>query len=299
MTDRPGEGAQHSYGRRAGRHLLRWYPAGYRERYGEELGALIDDELAARPHSVRIRLDVARAGLGERARAGALAGSGAGPDDRARAYALVVLCGWALCTAAGAALAKYAEHWDAGLSWPAKRWSEAGFDVMSVAALIGGAAVVAAGLVCVGPLLAWWRGGGLRAQRRPLVAALVASALWLTFFGLVAGSNGVAPGTTPQGGLHWLGVAFVVCGLAALACVTRAGVAVARRLTIDRRRLRLLVGLATVVGAAMTLVLGGAALWWVALPAPGKGAIVLGPVLRVGSTSVDAVVIAVLLAMAL
>jgi hypothetical protein len=47
--------------------LLRWYPRAWRERYGEEFLALIQDTLDGRRPTWRLRLSVAGAGLRERA----------------------------------------------------------------------------------------------------------------------------------------------------------------------------------------------------------------------------------------
>ena len=49
--------------------LLRWYPAGWRERHGAGLAELLHDADADGRDDVRLRLDVAREGLVERVRA--------------------------------------------------------------------------------------------------------------------------------------------------------------------------------------------------------------------------------------
>ncbi|MGH3153400.1 MAG: hypothetical protein ACRDOB_22080, partial [Streptosporangiaceae bacterium] len=46
--------------------LLRWYPRAWRERYGSELLALIQDTLDQGLPTWRLRLSVARGGLRER-----------------------------------------------------------------------------------------------------------------------------------------------------------------------------------------------------------------------------------------
>lgn len=48
--------------------LLRWYPRTWRERYGEEFLAMVEDTLGSRRPGWRLHLDVIRAGLRERAR---------------------------------------------------------------------------------------------------------------------------------------------------------------------------------------------------------------------------------------
>ncbi len=45
----------------AARKLLRWYPRAWRERYGEEFLAMVEDSLAGGRPTWRLRLGVARA----------------------------------------------------------------------------------------------------------------------------------------------------------------------------------------------------------------------------------------------
>ena len=56
--------------------LLRWYPRAWRERYGEEFLALVEDTLDGRRPGWRLRLGVAWAGLRERGRRAVRAGAG-------------------------------------------------------------------------------------------------------------------------------------------------------------------------------------------------------------------------------
>lgn len=51
---------------RRAQRLLRWYPASWRQRFGVEFAALIEDELSERPHSASRTFDVVRKGLAAR-----------------------------------------------------------------------------------------------------------------------------------------------------------------------------------------------------------------------------------------
>ena len=62
--------------RRDPARLLRWYPPAWRARYGDELAALIDDDLAGRAPTCRFRCSIAAAGLREHAHEAGLAGVG-------------------------------------------------------------------------------------------------------------------------------------------------------------------------------------------------------------------------------
>jgi hypothetical protein len=70
--------------------LLRWYPAVWRARYGEEFTWLLEDDLRERPSCLRRDADVVRAGLS--ARLGAM-GVGAAPvvDERAAVLTRIAL----------------------------------------------------------------------------------------------------------------------------------------------------------------------------------------------------------------
>ena len=95
--------------------LIRWYPARWRERYGGEMTALLEDRYAAAADvPLRDRIGLARAGVAERARDAGLVGPGLGDADRLRTGSVLVLCGWALFLAAGAIFGKFTDNWLVG-----------------------------------------------------------------------------------------------------------------------------------------------------------------------------------------
>ena len=84
-------------------HLLRWYPAEWRARYGSEMEGLLEDTYgSASCVPRRVQFDLARSGLGERARAVGVIDAGLGASERRRDGSLLVLVGWALFALAGA-----------------------------------------------------------------------------------------------------------------------------------------------------------------------------------------------------
>src|SRR5581483_7891521 len=91
-------------------HLLRCYPRAWRERYGGEFLAMLDDLYRDGRMPVRAWCSLAWHGCAERVRAAGL------HDDRSadaqrQAGALVVLCAWGFVVLAGGSFAKYSEHW--------------------------------------------------------------------------------------------------------------------------------------------------------------------------------------------
>jgi hypothetical protein len=90
--------------------LLRWYPRGWRERYGEEFAELLVADMADRPRSAARTLDIARAGLTARAATAGVAGSsllGSSLADQGRQARVSLGTLWAalaLCLALSAAM---------------------------------------------------------------------------------------------------------------------------------------------------------------------------------------------------
>ena len=93
----------------------------WRDRYGDELVALMEDDLDGRRPTLRLRASMAAAGLRQRARSAGLAGDGAAPEVRVRAGALVVLASWAALVLGGAAFAKASEHYGDAAPGPRPR----------------------------------------------------------------------------------------------------------------------------------------------------------------------------------
>jgi hypothetical protein len=127
--------------------LLHWYPGSWRRRFGDEFAALMEDELAERPHNSRRTLDVIRTGLTAR---GCDLGIAGVPVDSARRAG----AGLASTTVVGALFAMAALHpWAfAMLAW--NGWSPQHAGVLQTAttgtmtfALLGLVGVLTVGLV--------------------------------------------------------------------------------------------------------------------------------------------------------
>jgi len=100
---------------RRARRLLRWYPASWRGRYGEEFAELLLAELAEQPRAWRRTVNVARCGLAARLASAGLAGPRchpAGPAAAARACLGTLTCSVAVFLAIGTAMwAQLAVGW--------------------------------------------------------------------------------------------------------------------------------------------------------------------------------------------
>jgi hypothetical protein len=245
--------------------LLRWYPAAWRARYGDEMAALLEDTHGGHAVPWRERLALARAGSVERARSAGLVGDAAGPDDRLRAGSLLILCAWALYLVAGSVFAKFTDQW-VGTTPPSERWLPSdGITAVQWAAGVGAALVVAAALV-VGPaFIRLVRHESWGSVRRPILRAVLAGAVAAALtVGILVWSHQLSPHDR-NGGLVAYGVLFVVWGVAmaaALATSTAAAVSVARRLTLTRSALRVLGSMAVALVVTMAVVIAGCIAWW-------------------------------------
>ena len=245
--------------------LLAWYPPSWRERYGDELVALMKDELDGRRPTIRFRASVAWSGLRERGHEAGLVGEQTAPAHQVRAGSLLVLCSWTAFVLAGASFAKLSEHLAGSVPASTRTLAQGAFDAVVLLAFAG-AAVLALGAVTSLPsFVRFWRAGGGRAMRRPVAIATLLTALVVALaipFVLWAhhlnslqrnGANGVYVGA-------YVGLAVLVG--AVLAQWTAVSVIAARRIDWSRRVLRVEAALAMTLAASMVAISGATAIWW-------------------------------------
>jgi hypothetical protein len=268
-------------------HFVRWYPPEWRERYGDEMAALLEDTYAtASEVPLRQRASLAWSGLGERARSAGIVGWSRDADVRLRGGWLLVLSGWAFYIAAGAIFVKSADHW-ATESPPAGHWvASGGFNVVGVAAVVGCLVVLLAALVVVPAFVRFVRSGGWHEVSRPFVVALVCFATSAMLFAvLVAWAHSLSAhdptGGLLNGGLPIYGWFFILVSLvffAAVGSATAAAIAVARRVELSRRSAWFLGVMAIALVGVMALTLVSLVAWWTseAVHAPGFLAQVIG-----------------------
>jgi hypothetical protein len=217
------------------RLLLLAYPRRWRERYGDELAALLE----AQPLTWRVRLNVARSGLGERLRP-------SGPPP------LRVLWAWSLFIVGGMAFQKTSEHWQAVVPGGSRGVPKAAFDIVQGAAVVGSIAVLAAVALALPAFVVDLRSGGWPALRRPILLASATTA--------VAGAALVALALGGGTGAAAVFIAFAVFSLFAW---THAATAAARRLP----PLRAHSYLALVASASMLVMTMAAAVWFASVTA--------------------------------
>jgi hypothetical protein len=248
--------------------LLRWYPREWRERYGDEFAALMEDSLNGARPTLRFRLSIVGAGLRERGHQGGLLGEGSAAGDRVRAGSLLVLCAWAVFVVAGASFSKLSEQFDSAVPAASRSLPWGAFKTIQMVAVVAGILVGVGALAAVPACLRFLRDGGWRAARRHVRrATAVTTVTVVASIGLVAWANSLSYAQR-NGGSSLYGLAFLVWAVliaTTLALWTVVAVALGRRLVLARSLLAFEALLATAVTAAMIAIAAATAIWWAAI----------------------------------
>jgi amino acid transporter len=238
--------------------LLRWYPRAWRDRYGEEFLALVEDSLDGGRPGWRLRLGVARAGLRERGHRARLAGRRPLPR---LARGLAGEPGF-VTIAAGYLVAILA--YVLGISH--ERQTGAILDMLTALTGLAGLALMVGLLATLPALILLLRAGRRPKVRRGLVwaagatVATGAGLAWLTFWSGSSSLTPLSPSPTCLCGLMGTVLALMVA--------LREWTAVARRLdlTLRVRVAERLLG--TVAVPAVVVMLGVAVIWYSVINSP-------------------------------
>jgi hypothetical protein len=246
--------------------LLRWYPRSWRDRYEDEMLALLDDELGDDRAPMRLRLSLLRHGLTERARSWQPLTTT--PENRWRTGSLTVLVAWAGFMVGGAGFSKASEHFDRAVPIGSRLLPQSAFTVVAIGGTLGGLIVLAGAALALPAAVAYVRTGGWPTVRPHLVRAVTVSAGTVALtIPLVVWAHRLSE---PQRngadiGYNIAFLAWVALCIASLACWTAVAVAVGRRVDLPRLTLRFEAALATALTATMSIVVAASVVWWVAI----------------------------------
>ncbi|HEY1990291.1 MAG TPA: hypothetical protein VGG43_12555 [Acidimicrobiales bacterium] len=245
--------------------MLRWYPPGWRARYGDELAAMIEDDLGGSPPTLRFRWSIARAGMGERLRGAGLVGDSVPPSDRVRGGAFTVLGAFALFILPGAGFAKISEHWDQSISRGPRHVPAVSFNLLASLA-VGCAVAVMLGAVAVLPsFLRFVRDGGWPAIRRRVIwaaAATLATAATTVALAVWARHLTYHQRNGSFGRYQLLFTVLVILFATTIATWSAAAISATRRLELGSGQIKVAGSLAVVVAVTMPVMTGAAAVWW-------------------------------------
>jgi hypothetical protein len=244
--------------------LLRWYPREWRERYGEELLALIQDTLDEGQPTWRLRLGAIRGGLRERGHQAVRAGAAA-----VKRLAGVADPWWTML-AAGVIFA-YLPGILMTSPPPARGWqAAAAFDAVLAAVALTGAVVLANGLAALPALVRFLRAGGW-----PKIGCRVAWAAGATAVaGGALGALVLISDSRPPAQLDasWAYLAgFIATGLAmavAIGLWATAAAATARHLTLTPRVRAVQLVLGALGATMVTVMFATLNFWWSATQSP-------------------------------
>src|SRR5579872_6518390 len=123
---------------------------------------------------MRLRAQLARAGLHERAQGAGIVGAGA-PETQVRGSLALLLAAGAAFVLGGVLFAKASEHFAAALPPADRLVPRAAFDTVWTAAITAGVLVVVGAAAALPGLVAVLRAGGWSSIRRPVYGALGAT----------------------------------------------------------------------------------------------------------------------------
>lgn len=252
---------------RSKERLIRWYPPKWRDRYGEEMIALLSDTHGSRRIQWRTRWSLVRNGSRERVREAGLVGETASSTERLKAGSLLIICCWALFIVAGAIFAKFSEQWDVATPIAGRHLASIAYDVVQWSGEAGVALVIVAAIFVAPSLARFVRGGGWTNIRR----SVVRTSAFLAFVSVATAGLGLWAHhlSSPQrnGGLALYEVVFVLWAIS-IAVVIGSGtctiVAVTRAVPLSKRVTRLGALVAIVLTLVMVSVAAGTATWWIA-----------------------------------
>jgi hypothetical protein len=208
--------------------LLRWYPRAWRERYGDEFLAMVEDTLDGRPPGWRLRLGVVWAGLRER-------------GHQARWAAPRVLRGltgtWWRVFVAGYILAILPYELRVSPP-PARAWQvTAALSALTAVVAVAGAAVLAGTLAALPAFVRFLRAGGWPKIRSRVWRAVAATAVAAgALAGLVLAGRGHTFAQLNESSTYfaWVMVAALTIAVA-LGLWTSAATAAAKQLDLSPR----------------------------------------------------------------
>jgi len=248
------------------RRLLRWYPSSWRDRYGDELLALLEDRLVEAPLTIRLGSSVAIAGLRERLYGSGMLGSRSSPSTQRRTGSLTVLVAWSMMAVGGASFVKMAEHFRAALPTSSRAVAIVAYDTTALAGLLGTLFVVVS---VTGALPGFVR--FLRADKWPQVRGMFVRSVVSSLVVVVATAGlswwahhlNSAQRNGGDGVYSGVFLAFALLVVITIGLWTTTGVAVASRIDFTPRELRRESCLAIAVSLSSIVVVASAAVWGV------------------------------------
>lgn len=245
--------------------LLKLYPPSWRDRYGDEFVAYVDDELDGKRPTFGFVLSIAMGAVRERGHRSGLLGADHAPPEQSRAGALLVLCAWSVFMFAGASFSKLSEHSARALPAGAGSLSRVGFDIVAACGAVGTVLVALGACVALPTFVRFLRTGGWEVARERIRTALaLTTCVLVVIVSLSLWAHHLTSGQR-NGGDNLYSAAFVTWAILialTLASWDRVAVLSVTKMALSPRILRVEALLATAISLLMVAITVGAALWW-------------------------------------
>jgi hypothetical protein len=260
-------------------NLLRWYPRAWRERYGDELLALIQDTVDEGRPTWRLRLGVIWGGLRERGRqAGRVVKAAVKWQTSPNPSGTIVVAGMVFALLPANLMTSPS---------PARGWQVAAFDALLAAVALTGVVVVADGLAALPALVRFLRAGGWPKIRRRIAWAAGATVVaGGALAGLILISGSRSPTQLDASWAYLVG--FLATGATVAVAIVLwaiAAAATARNLTLMARVRAVQLVLTAVAAIMVTVMLAALDFWWSVTQAPPW---LVGSLVMLALASVDA-----------
>lgn len=253
---------------RAPRRLLRWYPAAWQARYGDEFLKLIEDTLQSGRPTARFRLSIALAGLRQRALTSGLFGDSGPPAETVRTGSIIIFCAWTAFVFAGASFSKLSQHFVPTIPLASRALPVAAYDITAACGAVGAGLVVAAAIIALPSFVRLMQNDGWNAIKINVFRAATATAILAVSLLLLSFRAHRLSPYQRNGGDGLYSLAFVGWALlfaVALSAWARTVVNTTRRLTFAPRTLRVESALAQLASGSMAAATMAAAAWCVAM----------------------------------
>ncbi len=248
------------------RTLVRCYPRSWRERYGEEIEALLGEDLGFARVPVGDALSLVAGAAREWVRI--VTGRGR-VGTGAPAGTLGAVAAWSLVLAGGGLFAKVSEHFSNALTGPARATPQLAYDLVVAGGVVGATLLVAVAATVLAPVWRSWRAGRLGelagASRFALALVALSAGLVGALVAIAHRSQHVLGGARVDLAARIVAPATVASLLASTVALSLLTVAALARVEVGAGVRRLLGLLGGLLALAALLVVGAVAWWWWAM----------------------------------
>jgi hypothetical protein len=247
------------------RSMLRWYPARWRARYGDEFAAVVEEDLGDTQPTLRYRFSIARSGLNEQLHEVGLVGNSASPSDQLRSGCFIVLCAFALFVIPGVGFAKMSEHWDQAIHRGPRHLPAVSYNLLASLAGACAVAVILAAIAFLPAFVQFLRTGGWPMIRRRVWWAVSPSLATVAVCGGLVFWARHLTNHQRNDGFGWYQFVFAIVAIlfaATVATWSVAAVAIVRHLDLRLTQVKIAGTLAVAVAGCLPVMTAAAAVWW-------------------------------------